>query len=149
MFFKKDELKKENNVQVIYFNTKNTFMVKNVPLLEDGTVRIGSKTWKVSDTSPYFEINKSMFDKKATPTYILTNDSAIPYKFEYEKTELNPLILNELLEFKALKKMMDFKITKEGSISGSNTSMIKFVALALLLVVGWFLIRYVWLGAGT
>lgn len=148
-----DEVKKENNVQCIYFNTKNTFLIKDLPLKEDGTVTIGNKTWEVSHTTPYLEVEDSFFKKKSVrPTYILTTNSAVPHRLKVgndnENKLDNPLFLDELIKFKALKKMMDFRITKEGGISSGSPAMLKYILFAAAIIGGWIFIRYFWLGTG-
>lgn len=150
-----DGVKKENNVQCIYFNTKNTFLMKDLPLKEDGTITIGNKTWEVSHTTPYLEVEDSFFKKKSVrPTYILTNSSAIPYRMntdannpDKKKTD-NPMFLDELIKFKALKKMMDFRIMKEGIGGGGSPAILKYILFAGLMIGGWIFIRYFWIGTG-
>jgi len=150
---KDDEPKTENVVNVLYFNTNSTFIDKELPVKDDGTVTYGNKMWVVSKYQPYLCVNDSIFSrKKVKPYYILSSESAFPLSLEIDKKEPknekdNPLVLNELVKYKALKQMMDFKITKEGQ-SGEGSKLVKFILIGALLVGAYFVIRYVWLGAG-
>ena len=108
------------------------------------------------DADLYLEVEDSFFRKKSVrPTYILTNNSAIPYHINSEPDNPqrsnvdSPLFLDELIKFKALKKMMDFRIMKEGVSSGASPAILKYILFAALLVGGYVFIRYFWLGSGS
>jgi hypothetical protein len=156
LFGKKDEkLKSENNVKVLYFNTDNSFIEKELPVMEDGTVSYGNKTWIVANKQPYLGVSDSFMKKgKVEPYYILTSNTTFPVQIPMSRKvdaslsdKDNPLVLNELVNFRALKQMMNFTISKEGQASEGN-KLVKFIIMGALLVGAYFVIRYVWLGAG-
>lgn len=153
MFGFGNKIKGENVLKTIYFNTNKTFMLKDMPLHEDGTITYGNKTWFVSKSDPYLNVDDGFFSKKKVePYYILSHDMAVPIKIMFTKTDKtlknNPLVLNQLVDFKALKQMMNFRIVKEGGMGGGGdtSKMIKIIALIALLIGGYVFIRFFWLG---